>query len=170
MSVDNSNGDDENWTLIDEGTVELPVERFIEGPIVTVNNPSSTAYTSYRMIFPTVKDPEGDGADSMQIAEIQFFGTFSTMDNADFDGDGDVDGADFLAWQAGFGITGTATLADGDANGDGDVNAGDLAIWQSQFGTLPGNALSSAAVPEPSACVAGLVGLLAILFLKSRRW
>jgi hypothetical protein len=58
-------------------------------------------------------------------------------ENADFDGDGDIDGRDFLTWQRGFGITGTATLTQGDANDDGDVDADDLAIWQSQYGAAP---------------------------------
>ena len=57
--------------------------------------------------------------------------------NADFDNDNDVDGSDFLAWQRGFGTTGTATIEQGDANGDTDVDANDLAIWQTQFGTTP---------------------------------
>ncbi|MBL9161479.1 MAG: N-acetylmuramoyl-L-alanine amidase [Planctomycetaceae bacterium] len=52
---------------------------------------------------------------------------------ADFDGDGFVGGADFLAWQRGFGSA-TPVLADGDANGDGAVDAADLAAWQTQFG------------------------------------
>lgn len=54
--------------------------------------------------------------------------------NADFDGDGDVDGRDFLAWQRGFGIASGASLAQGDANGDGAVNAADLEFWSDQYG------------------------------------
>ncbi len=54
---------------------------------------------------------------------------------ADFDSDGDTDGADFLSWQRGFGILApNATLADGDADSDGDVDGGDLAVWQGAFG------------------------------------
>jgi hypothetical protein len=75
--------------------------------------------------------------------------------NADFDGDGDVDGRDFLAWQRGFGITSGAPSAQGDANGDGAVDAADLEFWQSQYGAeelsalhLPPSALNS--IPEPS--------------------
>jgi hypothetical protein len=53
---------------------------------------------------------------------------------ADFDGDAFVDGADFLAWQRGFGNA-NPTLADGDANADRAVDAADLAVWQMQFGS-----------------------------------
>ena len=52
---------------------------------------------------------------------------------ADFDGNGSIDGRDFLAWQRGFGTT-NATPSDGDANGDGIVDGGDLAVWQAQYG------------------------------------
>jgi hypothetical protein len=54
--------------------------------------------------------------------------------NADFDASGAVDGADFLAWQRGFGLTSGAAAADGDANGDQMVDAADLAFWSAGFG------------------------------------
>lgn len=78
--------------------------------------------------------------------------------HADFDGDGDVDGADFLVWQRGFGITGTATLGQGDANNDKNVDSADLAIWRNQFGTGTGvSSLGSIAVPEPATWIASLL-------------
>ena len=78
--------------------------------------------------------------------------TFVVPENADFDEDGDIDGEDFLAWQAGFGITSGALLAQGDANNDGAVDDLDLDIWEAQFGTSP-LASSSTAVPEPAAAL-----------------
>ena len=51
---------------------------------------------------------------------------------ADFDGDLDVDGADFLAWQRGFGTSSGATKAMGDSDGDGDVDAADLGNWRTR--------------------------------------
>jgi hypothetical protein len=76
--------------------------------------------------------------------------------DADFDGDGDIDGRDFLAWQRGFGLTIGALPEQGDANGDGAVNAADLGFWSSQYGSeplsalhLPPSALNSS-IPEPS--------------------
>lgn len=60
--------------------------------------------------------------------------TLTAPVSGDFDGDNDVDGADFLAWQRGFGKTGNAAPADGDANGDNNVDAFDLGIWANQFG------------------------------------
>lgn len=52
----------------------------------------------------------------------------------DFDDDGDVDGADFLAWQRGLSKV-AATKSDGDANIDGQVDATDLSIWEEAYGT-----------------------------------
>lgn len=72
QSSDNSTGSAENWTLIDFGGVSLPGARNAPGPNVEVTN--STAYTSYRMVFTGVKNAAA--ANSMQIAEIQFFGDF----------------------------------------------------------------------------------------------
>jgi glucose/arabinose dehydrogenase len=69
VSGNHSTGMDEPWTLIASGSLALPNGRDTLGPSVTVNN--NTAYTSYKMIFPTVKN---EFANSMQIAEIQFFG------------------------------------------------------------------------------------------------
>jgi hypothetical protein len=83
--------------------------------------------------------------------------------SADFDNDGDVDGADFLRWQRGLGTSGAgATKAVGNADGDADVDAADLAIWQSGFGDTtfsgPGALVTgfvryvnaATTVPEPS--------------------
>lgn len=66
----------------------------------------------------------------------------------DFDGDGDVDGADFVAWQTHFPTGSGAALADGDADGDGDVDGADFVVWQTNFPFIPGPGAS--AVPEPS--------------------
>ena len=55
--------------------------------------------------------------------------------SADFDGDGDVDGHDFLTWQRGHGISAPhATGSDGDADHNLTVNALDLGVWQIQYG------------------------------------
>jgi hypothetical protein len=77
-----------------------------------------------------------------------------SLANADFNGDGSVDGADFLTWQRGFGTTTGGILTGGDANGDGAINGADLTIWKDQFGSAATPV--AGAVPEPGAL--GLVG------------
>lgn len=73
------------------------------------------------------------------------------VDSGDFDGDNDVDGSDFLAWQRGFGLTSGAAPGDGDANGDGAVDAADLTVWDDQYLTggtlLAGSFASASAAP-----------------------
>jgi T5SS/PEP-CTERM-associated repeat protein len=85
--------------------------------------------------------------------------------DADFDNDGDVDGADFLTWQRGLGLSGaTATNAAGNANGDSIINGADLAVWRSEFG--PPSVPAVGAVPEPGA--AALLLIAAAGFAASR--
>jgi hypothetical protein len=67
--------------------------------------------------------------------------------SADFDGDSDVDGADFLTWQRGLGVAGD--LSDGDANRDGHVDDEDLTIWRENFGDVT----SGFAVPESKSAI-----------------
>ena len=66
----------------------------------------------------------------------------------DFDGDGDVDGNDFLAWQA-------------------NPSVGDLATWQANFGNT-GAVASVGAVPEPASLVLVLMGGVALLTTRRR--
>lgn len=87
------------------------------------------------------------------------------VEDADFDGDGDVDGRDFLIWQRGFGSTGQENNSLGDANGDGDINEADLAIWQSQYADPGELTATQTAVPEPAS---GLICLACVSFLVFR--
>lgn len=70
----------------------------------------------------------------------------------DFDANGSVNGADFLAWQRGFGKA-NPVLADGDTDGDADVDADDLAAWQSAYQTTEAPLASNPSInaPLPSA-------------------
>jgi T5SS/PEP-CTERM-associated repeat protein len=68
--------------------------------------------------------------------------------DGDFDGDGDVDGRDFLIWQRG---------------GSPDPrSAGDLADWQANYGVAPITGASTA-VPEPASVCMLLAGSIAVL-------
>jgi len=70
LSTNNSNGSAESWTTIASGTLALPTNRNTLGSVVSFSN--STSYTSYRMVFTGVRNAAA--ANSMQIAEINFFG------------------------------------------------------------------------------------------------
>jgi hypothetical protein len=71
----------------------------------------------------------------------------------DFDGDGDVDGNDFLRWQQNLGRPALTTEASqGDADGDRDVDSADLTMWRINHGTV---------TPAPIVANATAVGLAA---------
>jgi hypothetical protein len=84
----------------------------------------------------------------------------------DFDGDGDVDGADFVAWQTNFPKASGATPGQGDADGDGDVDGADFVVWQTNFPFTPGPGASP--VPEPATWLLALGAILPFYF-RSRR-
>ncbi|MEO2048381.1 MAG: hypothetical protein ABGX16_17655 [Pirellulales bacterium] len=94
--------------------------------------------------------------------------TSAAVDDADFDGDGDVDGFDFLIWQRESGASGQSPFSPGDANGDGNINDVDLAIWHGQFGVAPLSAITSA-VPEPMGLATMVLGLLSLAVYSTRR-
>ena len=74
-SIAHGSGREENWTEISSGALSLPDDRFTQAAPVGFSN--STSYSSYKMVFPTIKDPLAEGSDSMQVADVGFF---STMD------------------------------------------------------------------------------------------
>jgi len=161
VSAEHSQGMGETWTLIQSGTLELPLERLTASDVVPVAN--TTAYTSYKVVFPTTKI---DTANSMQLADFQLFDATAAVTDADFDYDGDEDGNDFLRWQRGLGGAAEFTRINGDANADGMVNTTDLAAWQGQFGAAVG---AAGAVPEPAAAGLALLGVMALAAARRGR-
>jgi autotransporter-associated beta strand protein len=85
----------------------------------------------------------------------------------DFDSDGDVDGADFVAWQTNFPKATGATLAQGDADGDGDVDGADFVVWQTNFPFTPGPGASP--VPEPGLLVFAITAFGTVGLIRWRR-
>jgi hypothetical protein len=88
--------------------------------------------------------------------------------DADLDGDLEVDGADFLAWQRGLSLQSEVLQIDGDADRDRAVTAADLAVWREQAGLsvaiFPGasSRIFAAPVPEPGGWVTGAAALAMI--------
>jgi sugar lactone lactonase YvrE len=82
-------------------------------------------------------------------------------DPADFDGDGDVDGADLVNWTTGFGLAAGMTKTHGDADGDADVDGNDFLTWQRGL-TGSSGAATAANAPEPSACMLLVLAALAM--------
>jgi hypothetical protein len=85
-----------------------------------------------------------------------------TPSDADFDDDGDVDGADFVTWQRNFGMETGAVNQQGDADNNGTVDAVDLGLWRENFGQ-GGSTPEAVAIPEPAAVALAGLGLLAVI-------
>lgn len=77
VSAQHSTGSLENWTLISSGSVSLPTTRLTAGSPISISG--AGAYSSYRLVFPTVRNTNASGvptfANSMQLAGVQFEGT-----------------------------------------------------------------------------------------------
>ncbi|BBO35732.1 LamG-like jellyroll fold domain-containing protein [Lacipirellula parvula] len=135
------------------------------GEVIVFGN---TSYTIGRGMFDNnVTDWANAKIDEVRISDAvltpdQFLFVPAPAADADFDGNGVVNGADFLIWQRGFGPSGTPTT--GDANGNGTVDAADLAIWKAQFGGAP----NVSAVPEPATLALGAMGI-GVMALAARR-
>ena len=68
-SMNNTQGTSENWTMLGSGDLTMPLDRETAGGVVNVSN--TTAWTSYKLFFPTLRD--GAAANSMQVSEVDFF-------------------------------------------------------------------------------------------------
>lgn len=95
------------------------------------------------------------------------------VSSADFDSSGLVVGADFLRLQQNLGLAEDFLVRkDGDANGDNVVDSLDMEAWQAQYGTAGGVTSSvpaGFAVPEPTAAILSIAGLIGLGIAARRR-
>lgn len=177
---------DGNWhhfaaVYPDASTLQLYVDGVLQplstdpNPVATVNFPTSIAAIGIGAFLrntTTVQDyMRGDIDDprlyntALSLAEVQ---QLAGVIPGDFDGDKDVDGADFATWQNSFPVSAGGVLSTGDADGDGDVDGADFIAWQTHYPTNP--VVLSSPVPEPVSMTIAAVGSLLIgLVAWSRR-
>ncbi len=85
------------------------------------------------------------------------------------DGDGDVDGDDFLAWQRGYGLPSGGSALAGDLSGQGMVDSFDLWLWEHYYGATSGvGGLAAGQVPEPASWRLGALCWLALTLRRAR--
>ncbi len=89
--------------------------------------------------------------------------------NGDYNANGAVDAADYVAYRKTLGQMGVGLFADG--NGDNMVESGDLGVWRSQFGK-PNSPVNGAgvnmAVPEPASMIFLLMTAVGVLPIRRR--
>jgi hypothetical protein len=141
-----------------------------EEPISTVYDSSYSSEDNVEHIFFHVEE-----AGAYQVVVNHFGGYGTPQDYAiawwagepvtgppeDFDGDGDVDGADLEEWRTAFGVN-----AGADADADGDSDGTDFLAWQRNLGasTVP----VGAPVPEPGMSLLCCLAL-PLLILRRRK-
>jgi hypothetical protein len=88
----------------------------------------------------------------------------------DYNGDGAVNGNDFLVWQRSLGSN-VAAGTGADGSGNGVIDAADLTVWRNGFGSATAaSGTAASAVPEP-ATLGGALALLGIVAgLRRRSW
>jgi hypothetical protein len=82
--------------------------------------------------------------------------------DADFNGDGVIDAADYPVWRKYNPIATGATQATGDADGDGDNDDDDYLDWVETYGQSSPGSGGSGAVPDPAGVVMLLMALAAL--------
>lgn len=105
----------------------------------------------------------GTGTGVLIYDQVTGLDSIAPSNNADFDGNQEVNGLDFLIWQRNFG---TGSMQNqGDANNSGAVDGEDLAVWEAQYGAVASaSSLSTTvAVPEPNAVVLALTGFMLLM-------
>jgi beta-glucanase (GH16 family) len=105
-----------------------------------------------------------NGGGAIHIDNVSFK-DLNVLDVADANGDGQVDGADFLVWQRHLNAADASGPADGDFNFDGAVDKRDLDVWNQQSGNAaaPNGQPAAAAAPEPSTAMLTLTTLAGVL-------
>ncbi|HVT26577.1 MAG TPA: hypothetical protein VHE81_01030, partial [Lacipirellulaceae bacterium] len=88
----------------------------------------------------------------------------------DFNGDGQVDAADYVVWCKHLGDSDEAALSGNGDNMNG-VDEGDYAVWRSGFGntSASGAGLSASSVPEPTSVTLLIVGASWFYWAGGRR-
>jgi hypothetical protein len=123
-------------------------------PVFSFSKPDGGYSDNYITIFAD-RNYAGNGLATALVDNLNVYAApaFPPTNPGDFDGDDDVDGRDFLAWQRG--------------ESPNAFSAADLAEWQ---GAYNGGMLSAVSVPEPNAVLLTLFGSLGMLMsVRDRR-
>jgi hypothetical protein len=86
----------------------------------------------------------------------------------DYNRDGSVDAADYVAWRKTLGNSVATAGMGADGNHNGIIDMGDYAMWRAHLGAVMPSGAGSAAVPEPTAVILALIGCAISGFWRRR--
>jgi hypothetical protein len=89
--------------------------------------------------------------------------SITPLADGDYDGNGFVDGADYVVWRK---LAGGIDLA-ADGNRDGVIDGLDYNVWRSHFGTSGPASATMTSIPEPTSVLALVVAVLLIVRRRS---
>lgn len=148
--------------------------------VTLVNGFSPTAGNSFDILdfasltgtFTTINLPGGAGA--WNITQLLTLGTITSTGSVgvagDYNGNGKVDGADYVVWRNNKGLMSGATVSQGDGTGDGAVTDADYSYWRARFGNTSGSGASAGgAIPEPATSLLLLLAYFATTFVGTGR-
>lgn len=160
---------DARGNLIDDTTIMLdqapinftyPGEATLTVAQIAASGLSRTFEAKISLPVDDQVDIEGQSATLTVMGQVNATTTFE-INFGDYNGDLQVDGADYTVWRDSLGATGSGLAADG--NGDEVVDEGDYLLWRENWGNtaLLNSPLGGILpVPEPSSG-----GLMAISFV-----
>ena len=111
----------------------VPLDALQVGVPLTIADRDATLTGEYGdgTAFSIALNPINVGTGDFVAPNATLTVTLVDPSSGDFDFDGDVDGADFLAWQR-------------------NPSVGNLADWQTNYGMTPPSLATSTAIPEPT--------------------
>jgi glucose/arabinose dehydrogenase len=137
-------------------------------------NPFGTVINIDSLLVPNTGSPMfpvsfgEDAAGNLYIAYIGSGDVYriNTRVPGDYNGDGEVDQADYEVWRATFDATSQGgTLPPADGNENGTVDAADYVLWRKSVGTPMGGSAAAQAgntIPEPASTVFIVIGLFLV--------
>jgi hypothetical protein len=145
-------------------TVSVPLANFTRltaGEFVNEGDNSLSNFNLYMLGLQTVTGT-GAGLVNLEVESIRVLLPAPPGVSGDYNGNGVVDGADYVLWRNGGPLQNDPTPG---------VQAADYGFWRSRFGAVSGGGASvgsGSAVPEP--CVWGLAIVALFMAAANHRW
>lgn len=93
----------------------------------------------------------------------------TVTNTGDYNGNGEVDAADYILWRDTLGQAATPAGSGADGDGDGTIGTGDYDYWRARFGNAAGSGLGAGQVPEPTSAALLAIVMLGMIAKRGRR-